>query len=157
MFSVSTQKIVSNLWFNNNADEAVAFYLSIFPGSKMLSTMCYPTEGLLDFQQEFAGKTLTIDFELFGQRFIAINAGDQFHFTEAISLMVNCHDQAEIDYYWDRLTADGGEPSQCGWLKDKYGLSWQVIPEHFEQHMATPGAFQKMLGMTKIVLADFTS
>ncbi|MEK7646658.1 MAG: VOC family protein [Patescibacteria group bacterium] len=147
------QKITPNLWFKGNAPEAVAFYLSVFPGSKIVSTAYYPTEGLLDFQKEFAGKELAITFEMFGQQFLAINAGPEFTFTEAVSFNIACKDQAEIDYYWSKLTADGGAESVCGWCKDKYGLSWQVNPENMDELMQRPGAFQKMLGMTKIDMA----
>jgi len=114
------QKITPCLWFNRNAKEAVDFYCSIFPDGKILSTQYYPTEGLLDFQQDFAGKELTLEFELFGQRYIALNAGDEFQFNESVSFIVNCNDQAEIDYYWEKLTENGGSESVCGWCKDKF-------------------------------------
>ena len=152
------QKITANLWFKGAAEEAVNFYLSVFPESKIISTMYYPKdgkEGLADFQKEFAGKVLAIDFELFGQRFIAINAGSEFTFNEAVSFNIACKDQAEIDYYWDKLTTNGGEESVCGWCKDKYGLSWQVNPENMPDLMKKPGAFAKMMEMKKIVIADF--
>lgn len=152
------QKIIPNLWFDKNAQEAVDFYLSVFPESKVISTKNYPMteeEGLADFQKEFAGKVLTIEFELNGLRFIAINAGSEFKFTEAISLMISCKDQAEIDHYWNTLIADGGEESVCGWLKDKYGLSWQVVPENWEELLNKPGAFKKMMDMKKLIIADF--
>ncbi len=151
----NSQKIVPCLWFNNNAEEAVEFYLSVFPDSKKLGQSNYPTEGLKDFQQEFAGKPLTIDFELFGQRYTALNAGDNFTFNEAISLMIMCKDQAEIDYYWDKLTTDGGEESVCGWCKDKYGLSWQITPEDFDNTIVNdPVAFKNMMKMKKIIITD---
>jgi predicted 3-demethylubiquinone-9 3-methyltransferase (glyoxalase superfamily) len=154
------QKIVPNLWFDHNAKEAVDFYISVFKDSKIIATSYYPTEGLEDFQKSFAGQVLTIEFELFGQRFIAINAGSEFKFNEAVSLMINCRDQDEIDYYWDILTKDGGEESVCGWLKDKYGLSWQVVPENWDEMMiGTDGkpntkAFQEMMKMKKLIIAD---
>ncbi|MCC6710774.1 MAG: VOC family protein [Candidatus Pacebacteria bacterium] len=148
------QKIVPNLWFSRNASEAVDFYTSVFKDSKILNTVYYPAEGLADFQQEFAGKVLTIDFELNGQVFTAINAGDEFKFTEAISLAVFCKDQAEIDYYWSKLSAHP-ENEQCGWCKDKYGLSWQIVPENIEQLMKTAGAFEIMMQQKKIVIADY--
>lgn len=152
------QKITPNLWFNKNAQEAVDYYLSVFPDSKIISTTYYPkseAEGLADFQKELAGKVLTIEFEILGMRFIAINAGPEFKFTEAISLMISCKDQEEVDYYWDTLTSNGGEESVCGWLKDKYGLSWQVCPENIEELMKKPDAFKKMMGMKKLIIADF--
>lgn len=148
------QKITPNLWFKGNAEEAVNFYLSVFPEGKIISTSYYPTEDLLDFQKEFAGKPLAIYFELLGQEFVAINAGPEFTFTEAVSFNIACKDQAEIDYYWDKLTADGGTESVCGWCKDKYGLSWQINPEGIEQMMLRPGAWAKLLAMKKIVIKD---
>ncbi|HAG27647.1 TPA: hypothetical protein DCG61_02615 [Patescibacteria group bacterium] len=149
------QKITPNLWFKGNAEEAVNYYLSVFPDSKIISSTRYPTEGLQDFQQEFAGKILTIDFELFGQIFTAINAGNDFTFNESVSFLVLCKDQAEIDYYWEKLISGGGQESVCGWLKDKYGLSWQINPENMGELMNKPGAFEKMMAMKKIIIAEF--
>lgn len=146
---MGNQKIVPNLWFDGNAKEAVDFYTSVFRDSKILSTSYYPTEGLADFQQSFAGKELTIEFELLGMHFTAINAGPEFKFNEAISLMVPCKDQAEIDYYWEKLSAVP-ESEQCGWLKDKYGLSWQIVPENMEELMSGPGKFEAMMHMKKL-------
>lgn len=148
------QKIVPNLWFNRNAEEAVDFYLSVFKDSKLVSTTHYPTEGLLDFQEDFAGKVLTIDFELNGQLFTAINAGDEFKFTEAISFTVFCKDQDEIDYFWSKLSAHKAS-EQCGWCKDKYGLSWQIVPANIEELMKLPNAFQVMMQQKKIVIAEY--
>jgi predicted 3-demethylubiquinone-9 3-methyltransferase (glyoxalase superfamily) len=148
------QKITPNLWFKGNAQEAVDFYLSVFPDGKIISTSNYPSEGLQDFQKEFAGKVLTIEFELFGQRFLAINAGNEFTFNEAVSFNITCKDQAEIDYYWDALAKDGGEESVCGWCKDKYGLSWQINPENIEQIMKLPGVWDKFMNMKKVIIAD---
>lgn len=148
------QKIVPNLWFNGNAKEAVDYYLSVFKDSKLISTVYYPTEGLEDFQKEFAGKVLTIEFELFGQRFVAINAGNEFKFNEAVSFAVFCRDQAEIDYYWEKLSAVP-ESEQCGWCKDKYGLSWQINPENIEELMKRPGAFSIMMKQKKIVISEY--
>lgn len=149
------QKITPNLWFDHNAKEAIDFYLSVFPDGKIINTSYYPTEGLADFQKEFAGKVLTVDFELFGQRFIAINAGSEFKFNESVSFMITCEDQKEIDYYWEKLTSNGGEESVCGWLKDKYGLSWQVTPKNMEELMKKPDAFKIMMGQKKIIIADY--
>jgi len=152
------QKIIPNLWFDGNAQEAATYYLSIFKDGKLINTTYYPetkAEGLADFQKDFAGKVLTVEFEILGMRFIGINAGPSFRFTEAISLMIPCKDQAEIDYYWNALTADGGEESVCGWLKDKYGLSWQVCPDNWDKLSRKPGAFKKMMGMKKLIIADF--
>lgn len=148
------QKIVSNLWFAGNAREAVDFYISVFTNSKILHTSYYPEADLADFQQSFAGKVLTIDFELEHQRFTAINAGNEFKFTEAISLAVMCKDQSEIDYYWSKLSADPGA-EQCGWCKDRYGLSWQIVPQDIEALMQKPGAFAVMMQQKKIILAEY--
>lgn len=148
------QKIVPNLWFNRNAQEAVEYYLSVFKDSKIISTEYYPREGVEDFQKEFAGQVLTIEFELLGQRFVAINAGNEFKFTEAISLAVFCQDQAEIDYYWERLSAVP-ESEQCGWCKDKYGLSWQIVPVNMEELMKQPGAFAVLMKQKKIIIEEY--
>jgi predicted 3-demethylubiquinone-9 3-methyltransferase (glyoxalase superfamily) len=151
------QKITPNLWFDGNAKEAAEFYVSVFPDSTILSTSYYPKsleEGLAEFQLDLAGKVLTVEFELGGQHFTAINAGPDFKFTEAVSFAVTCKDQAEIDYYWEKLSVVP-EAEQCGWCKDRYGLSWQVVPENVEELMAKPGAFAKMMQMHKLVIADF--
>lgn len=152
-----TQRITPNLWFNGNAQEAVDYYLSVFPDGKHLSTEYYPAStegGLADFQVDLAGKVLTIEFELLGMRFMAINAGPEFSFTEAVSFEVACEDQAEIDYYWEKLSADPAS-EQCGWCKDKFGLSWQIVPKNMGELMKKPNAFAKMMEMKKLVIADF--
>lgn len=152
-----SQSITPNLWFNGNAKEAADYYISVFPNSKIHSTMNYPNsteEGLADFQIDLAGKVLTVDFELNGNRFVAINAGPEFKFNEAISFSIECEDQAEIDYYWEKLSAVP-EAEQCGWCKDKFGLSWQVVPRNTEALLKKPGAFANMMQMHKIVIADF--
>ena len=110
------------LWFDTQAEEAAQFYRSIFPNSKILTTTRYG-----DFMPDSAREIMTVEFELEGQRFVALNGGPQFKFNESISLMVSCETQKEIDYFWEKLAADGGEHSQCGWLKDKFGVSWQVV------------------------------
>jgi len=151
------QKIVANLWFDGNAREAVEYYISVFPNSRIISTEYYPKsaeEGLADFQLEMAGKPLTVEFELDGQRFIAINAGPEFKFNEAISFAIYCKDQEEIDYYWEKLSASP-ENEQCGWCKDKFGLSWQVVPANIDELMKKPNAFATMMGQKKIVITDF--
>ena len=148
------QKITPNLWFQGNAEEAIDFYLSVFPDAKIITKSYYPTEGLLDFQKDFAGKVLAIYFELMGEEFIAINAGTEFTFNEAVSFNISCKDQAEIDYYWEKLTTNGGSESVCGWCKDKYGLSWQVNPENIESMMLKPGAWEKLLNMKKVIIAE---
>jgi predicted 3-demethylubiquinone-9 3-methyltransferase (glyoxalase superfamily) len=148
------QKITPNLWFDGNAKEAVEFYISVFPNGKIVGTSYYPTEGLLDFQKPLAGKELTVEFELAGQRFTAINGGPEFKFTEAVSFVITCKDQAEIDYYWEKLS-HVPEAAQCGWCKDQFGLSWQVVPENMDAYLGNPGAFAKLLQMNKIVIAEF--
>lgn len=151
------QNIVPNLWFDGNAKEAADFYVSVFPDGKIIGTEYYPKtaeEGLADFQLEMAGKVLTVEFELRGMRFVAINAGPEFRFNEAISFQVNCKDQAEIDYYWEKLSAVL-ESEQCGWCKDKYGLSWQIVPENMAELMQKPDAFKTLMKQHKIVIAEY--
>jgi predicted 3-demethylubiquinone-9 3-methyltransferase (glyoxalase superfamily) len=148
------KKITPNLWFDGNAQEAVDFYLSVFPNSKINGTSYYPTEGLLDFQKPLAGQVLTIDYELDGNRFTAINAGPDFKFNEAVSFVVECKDQEELDYYWSKLSAVP-ESEQCGWCKDQFGLSWQIVPENMAELMKKPGAFDSLMQMKKLVIADF--
>lgn len=151
------QLITPNLWFDGNAKEAVEFYVSVFPDSKVIATTYYPNtaaEGLADFQQKLAGKVLTVDFELRGQRFTAINAGPEFKFNESVSFAIACEDQEEIDYYWDKLSAVQ-ESEQCGWCKDKYGLSWQVVPKNMDDLMKHPDAFKNLMKMKKLIIADF--
>lgn len=112
------QKIVPCLWFDGQAEEATRYYVSVFEDAEILDINRIGDEG----------QVLTTSFRIAGQEYMALNGGPEFHFTEATSFFVRCADQAEVDYYWNTLTADGGEESQCGWLKDKYGLSWQIIP-----------------------------
>ena len=118
-----TQKITTFLWFDNNAEEAVNFYVSIFKNSKVSKTSRYGDAG-----PGPKGTVMTIAFQLDGQEFMALNGGPQFKFTEALSLVVHCQTQKEVDYFWEKLSA-GGEKVECGWLKDKFGLSWQVVPD----------------------------
>ncbi len=143
-------KITPTLWFKGNAEEAIDFYISVFPDGKIISKNYYPTEGLLNFQKPFAGKVLTISYELMGQEFVAINAGNEFTFNESVSFNISCKDQEEIDYYWDKITKDGGSESVCGWCKDKYGLSWQINPEGMDALMKKDGAWEKLLAMKKV-------
>ena len=116
------QKITPFLWFDNNAEDAANFYVSVFKNSKVLKVAKYSDAG-----PGPKGSVMTVEFELNGLEFVALNAGPRFKFTEAISFVVNCETQDEVDYYWERLS-EGGEKSRCGWLKDKFGLSWQVTP-----------------------------
>jgi len=151
------QKITPNLWFNGNAQEAVEYYISVFPNSAIVSTAHYPNsteEGLADFQKDMAGKPLAIEFKLNGQHFTAINAGPEFTFNEAVSFAISCEDQEEIDYYWGKLSSVPAS-EQCGWCKDKFGLSWQVVPKNMDELMARPNAFSHMMQMKKLVIAEF--
>jgi predicted 3-demethylubiquinone-9 3-methyltransferase (glyoxalase superfamily) len=117
------QKITPFLWFDSQAEEAVQFYLSVFKDGKVISTSHYPENG-----PRPVGMVMTIAFELQGQQFVALNGGPDEPFTNAVSLVVNCDSQEEIDYYWERLAADGGEHNVCGWLRDKFGFRWQIVP-----------------------------
>jgi predicted 3-demethylubiquinone-9 3-methyltransferase (glyoxalase superfamily) len=119
-----TQKITTFLWFDTNAEEAVNFYVSIFKNSKVLNTLLTGEAG-----PGPKGSVLTIDFQLDGQEFTALNGGPNFKVNEAISQVVHCDTQEEVDYYWDKLSADGGQIVECGWLKDKFGLAWQIVPD----------------------------
>lgn len=148
------KQITPNLWFDGNAQEAVDFYTSVFLDSKIISTEYYPTEGLADFQKSLAGKVLMIEFELSGNPFVAINAGPEFKFNESVSFSVPCKDQTEIDYYWEKLSAVP-ESEQCGWCKDQFGLSWQIVPQNMGELMQRPNAFQNMMQMKKLVIKDF--
>jgi predicted 3-demethylubiquinone-9 3-methyltransferase (glyoxalase superfamily) len=146
--------IVPNLWFDTEALEAAEFYCSVFKNSSVGDIARYPENS-----PGPAGEIMTVSFELDGQRFVGINGGPQFPFTEAVSFQIDCADQAEVDYFWERLTADGGEEIQCGWLKDRFGLSWQVVPAGMEELFSDPDpersarAMQAMLGMKKLDVA----
>jgi predicted 3-demethylubiquinone-9 3-methyltransferase (glyoxalase superfamily) len=145
--------IVPNLWFDGQAEQAAEFYTSVFPHSRIGAVARYP-EG----SPGPTGSVMTVEFELEGTRFIGINGGPQFPFSEAVSFLVTCSDQEELDYYWERLT-DGGEESQCGWLRDRFGLSWQVVPDGMDEIFSDPDperarrGMQAMLGMRKIDVA----
>ncbi len=151
------QKIKPCFWFDGNAKEAVDYYVSVFPESKIINTMYYPNsveEGLADFQKEMAGKELVIDFELNGQTYMALNAGPEFKFNEAVSFVISCKDQDEINYYWERLSNVAGA-EQCGWCKDRFGLSWQVVPEDISDLLSRPNAYPHMMKMKKLIIDDF--
>jgi predicted 3-demethylubiquinone-9 3-methyltransferase (glyoxalase superfamily) len=151
------QKITPFLWFNDNAEEAVKLYTSIFKNSKTGKIARYGEAG-----EKVAGRPkgsiMTIEFQLEGQKFVALNGGPLFKFNESISFVVNCETQKEVDYFWERLTANGGQESQCGWLKDKFGLSWQVVPMVLiemlqdEDHEKSERVMKAMLQMQKIDL-----
>ncbi|MDQ3734505.1 MAG: VOC family protein [Actinomycetota bacterium] len=146
--------ITPNLWFDTESEEAANFYVSIFPNSSIDKVSHYGEAGPRE-----AGLVLTVDFTLDGQRFTAINGGPDFTFDEAVSFLIPCQDQDEVDHYWTRLLADGGQESMCGWLKDKYGLSWQVVPTVLDDMMSDPDrekaerAMKAMLGMVKLDIA----
>ena len=120
-------KITPFLWYDNNAEEAANFYLTVFENSKINKTTRYDDESSKAAGRP-AGSVMTIEFELDGQKFVAINGGPHFKFTEAVSFVIECENQEKVDYFWEKLSAGGGQESQCGWLKDKFGLSWQVVP-----------------------------
>ncbi|HKY52437.1 MAG TPA: VOC family protein [Candidatus Limnocylindria bacterium] len=152
------QKITPYFWFDDQAEEAAKFYVSIFKNSRVRSVTRDPVG--VGGQQ---GRVMVVDFQLEGQNFIALNGGPQFKFTEAISLFVTCETQAEVDELWKKLTSDGGEESQCGWLKDKYGLSWQIIPRQLMEMMQdrdpakAKRVTEAMLQMRKIDIAGLKS
>ncbi|MGZ6772709.1 MAG: VOC family protein [Mycobacteriaceae bacterium] len=147
-------KIIPNLWFDTEAEEAANLYTSVFKRSRIVRVTRYNEAG-----PGAAGTVMTVEFELDGQRFVGINGGPLFTFDEAVSFQISCETQDEVDYYWERLT-EGGEEGQCGWLKDRYGLSWQVVPTGMEEVLSDPDpdrgkrAMQAMLGMRKLDLAE---
>lgn len=146
-------RLTPNLWFDTEALEAAEFYVSIFPNSGIDHVTRYQEGGMRE-----AGMVLTVEYHLDGQRMTNINGGPQFTFSEAVSLLIDCADQAEVDHYWERLTADGGEPGPCGWCKDRYGFSWQVVPAGFVEIMTgdparAQRAFGAMMSMSKLDLA----
>ena len=151
------QKIRPNLWFDTEAEEAAGFYTSVFKDSRIVNVTHYTEAGPRE-----AGMVMTVEFELDGQRFVGINGGAQFKFDEAVSFEIHCEDQDEVDYYWERLS-DGGEEGQCGWLKDRYGLSWQIVPTGMKELFADPDpqraerAMKAMLGMGKLDIAALRS
>jgi predicted 3-demethylubiquinone-9 3-methyltransferase (glyoxalase superfamily) len=147
------QKIVPNLWFDTQAEEAANFYVSVFKSSRILNVSHYTEAGPRE-----PGLVMTVEFELDGQRFVGINGGPEFTFDEAVSFQIDCEDQDEIDYYWKTLS-EGGEEGPCGWLKDRFGLSWQVVPKGIDELFNDPDpqrasrAMKAMLGMGKLDIA----
>jgi predicted 3-demethylubiquinone-9 3-methyltransferase (glyoxalase superfamily) len=149
----SMQKITPSLWFDGRAEEAAAFYTSIFPDSRIEDISRSPAEN----PSTKAGEVLLVAFALSGQRFVGINGGPQFPFTEAVSFQVDCADQAEVDRYWEALVEGGGEHGQCGWLKDRFGLSWQVVPREMGAYLGGPdpaGAARAMEAMLRMTTLD---
>lgn len=148
------QKIAPMLWFDKEAEEAANFYVSVFKNAKIGKITRYPETG-----PGQAGSVMTVEFELDGQPFTGLNAGPYFKFNEAVSFVVDCADQAEVDYYWDRLL-EGGTPSQCGWLKDRFGLSWQVTPRRLMELNSDPDRAKVgrvMAAMMKMVKIDIAA
>lgn len=149
------QKITPFLWFDHQAEDAATFYASVFPNSKVGRIVRYGAAG-----PGPEGQAMTVEFELNGLAFIGLNGGPHFKFNEAVSFSVPCADQAEIDRYWGALTADGGAPGQCGWLKDRFGLSWQIVPQEMPELIGGPDpekarrATEAMLKMTKLDIAE---
>jgi predicted 3-demethylubiquinone-9 3-methyltransferase (glyoxalase superfamily) len=152
-------KLTTCLWFDGNAREAANFYTSIFPDSSIADNWIAPT----DTPGNKQGEEIVVNFKIFGHDFIALNGGPQFPHSEAVSFQIPCKDQSEIDHYWEILTKDGGQESQCGWLKDKFGVSWQVISAEMNHYLGgsdsagAQRATQAMLGMRKIDLAAMKS
>ena len=146
-------RITPCFWFKNQAEEAANFYVSLLPDSRIDKVMRSPA----DNPSTPEGAVLTVEFTLAGQHFMGLNGGPQFPFTEAVSFSIDCEDQAEVDRLWDALTADGGKPVQCGWLKDRYGLSWQIVPRALTRMLTGPdkaGAKRAMLAMMEMVKLD---
>jgi predicted 3-demethylubiquinone-9 3-methyltransferase (glyoxalase superfamily) len=148
-------KITPCLWFDGAAEEAANFYVSLLPDSRIDRVMRSPA----DNPSTAEGAVITVEFTLGGQSFMGLNGGPQFRFTEAVSFTIDCDDQAEVDRLWEALTANGGEPAQCGWLKDRYGLSWQIVPKALPKLLNGPDrdgarrAMQAMMGMVKLDVA----
>ncbi|MBL8121968.1 VOC family protein [Candidatus Saccharibacteria bacterium] len=147
------QKVTPFLWFNTEAEEAMNYYVSIFPNSSISHIERYPDESLDEHFVGMSGKVITGVFQLAGQRFMCLDGGPEFVFNEAISFHVSCKDQAEIEYYWSKLS-HVPEAEQCGWCKDKFGVSWQIVPERMSELIKTPNQIQTMMHMKKIVIAD---
>jgi predicted 3-demethylubiquinone-9 3-methyltransferase (glyoxalase superfamily) len=149
-------RITPCLWFNHNAEEAAAFYTKIFPNSAITNIVHAPSGGTPSNEP---GAVMVVEFQLDGHTFVGLNGGPHFSFSEAISYQVPCADQAEVDYYWDALLAEGGEPGPCGWLKDRFGMSWQVFPTRLMELNSDPDperanrSMQAMMTMQKIDLA----
>src|SRR5262245_49849319 len=145
-------KIATCLWFNGEAEEAAALYVSLFPNSHIDSV----NEAPADSPSVGQGEVLTVDFTLDGEPFVGLNGGPDFTFNESVSFMIHCEDQAEVDRYWTGLILGGGQASVCGWLKDKYGVSWQVVPKQLDEYMKSPDregarrAMEAMLKMSKL-------
>lgn len=149
-------QLTTCLWFNYNGREAAQYYVSLFPQSKLEGNWVTPVETPGNAPET----EVTIEFEIFGQKFLALNGGPNFKHSEAVSFIIPCESQDQVDFYWDKLIGDGGQASQCGWLKDKFGISWQVVPTQMYQYLGGDDpqgcqrAVQAMLGMQKLVLDE---
>ena len=147
-------QIVPSLWFaDNNCEEAVNDYVTIFPNSRISQMVYYPNENLSEHFVGMAGKVITAEFYLNGQKFIALDGGPIFNFSEAISFTIECQDQAEIDYYWAKLS-HVPESEQCGWVKDRYGLSWQIVPTNIAELQQTDAQIKALMSMKKIIISE---
>jgi predicted 3-demethylubiquinone-9 3-methyltransferase (glyoxalase superfamily) len=148
------RKIVPSLWFgDNNCEEAVNYYVSVFPDSEIISMTKYPDEALDEHFSWMAGKVITAEFTLKGQKFLALDGGPVFHFNEAISMTIECENQEEIDYYWEKLS-HVKEAEQCGWVKDKFGLSWQIVPCNMGELIRTDAQIHAMMKMKKLIIRE---
>jgi predicted 3-demethylubiquinone-9 3-methyltransferase (glyoxalase superfamily) len=149
-----TQKITPCLWFDDHIEEAASYYARVFKG-RIVNVTHYPSDGPMP-----EGSVLTTNVEMLGTTFMLLNGGPEFKFSEAVSFSIDCKDQADVDYYWQALTSDGGEESVCGWVKDKYGLSWQIVPEAISRTVGGPDkagskrAMDAMMKMRKLIVAD---
>lgn len=148
------QKITPSLWFNNNAEEAMNYYVNMFKNSRIISIETYPDESLDEHFKGMSGKVINGQFELDGVRFVCLDGGPMFTFNEAVSFTVTCKDQTEIDYFWEKLSHVPAS-EQCGWCKDKFGVSWQIVPENMSELLARgPAAVQTLMQQKKIVIAE---
>ncbi|GHF62389.1 putative 3-demethylubiquinone-9 3-methyltransferase (glyoxalase superfamily) [Amycolatopsis bartoniae] len=151
---MTDNRLTTCLWFDGRAEDAANFYVTVFDNASIGQVARYPGTG-----GGPAGSVMTVEFEINGQKFVGLNGGPQFKFTEAVSFQIPCETQEEVDYYWDRLTADGGEEGPCGWVKDKFGLSWQVVPNRLLELTTGPDAeqaaraFEAMMSMHKLDIA----
>lgn len=150
-----SQKITPSLWFDMNAEEAMNYYVSVFPNSQITHSEKYPDESLDEHFKGMSGKIINGRFTLDGQDFICLDGGPEFKFNEAVSFTVTCKDQDEIDYYWEKLSKVP-ESEQCGWCKDQFGVSWQIVPENMGELLAKgPAAVQTLMKQRKIVIAEY--
>lgn len=148
------KQIVPSLWFgDNNCEEAINYYVNVFPNSEILSMDKYPDESIDEHFKGMSGKIINAEFTLNGQKYIALDGGPYFHFNEAISMTIECENQEEIDYYWNKLS-HVKESEQCGWAKDKFGMSWQVIPYNMAELMKAEAQIQAMMKMKKIIIEE---